>query len=212
MILRELFFSADMKKGKMKIGLFGGSFDPIHNGHLQIADWTKNQLALNKIIFIPAANPPHKLHSIIASVEQRFKMTQLAILNHSNFEISDVEILRKGVSYTIDTVLFFRERYNLQRDDLFLLIGGDSLIDLALWRSPEKIIENCRVVVFQRPGADLAAVPCHFTNTVQILETPLIDISSTAIRKKIASGDSIAGLMPDSVVEFIQMYNLYKKQ
>lgn len=195
----------------MKIGLFGGSFDPVHNGHLKIAEWTKNKLSLDKIIFIPAANPPHKLGAVIASAEHRLKMTQLAIEDHPDFEISDVEILRKGISYTIDTVYYFLGKYGLSPNQLFLLIGGDSLVDLPSWRYPDKIIERCTVVVFQRQGADLSAVPDSIANHVKILETPLIDISSTSIRKRIAAEESISDFTPHSVAKYIDKKGLYRE-
>lgn len=195
----------------MKIGLFGGSFDPVHNGHLKIAEWTKNKLSLDKIIFIPAANPPHKLGAVIASAEHRLKMTQLAIEDHPDFEISDVEILRKGISYTIDTVYYFLGKYGLSPNQLFLLIGGDSLVDLPSWRYPDKIIKRCTVVVFQRQGADLSAVPDSIANHVKILETPLIDISSTSIRKRIAAEESISDFTPHSVAKYIDKKGLYRE-
>lgn len=196
----------------MKIGLFGGSFDPVHNGHLKIAEWTKNKLSLDKIIFIPAANPPHKLGAVIASAEHRLKMTQLAIENHPDFEISDVEILRKGISYTIDTINYYRDKFGLGPNQLFLLIGGDSLIDLPFWRCPDEIIERCTVVVFQRPGADLSAVPGFIANHVKILETPLIDISSTSIRERIAAEKTISDMIPHDVVTYIDNKGLYRER
>ena len=199
-----------MKNGIVKIGLFGGSFDPIHYGHLQIAEWTKNKLALDKIIFIPAAIPPHKLRSVIASAEHRFNMTQLAIQDHPDFKISDVEINRKGISYTIDTIYYFREKHHLQKNEIFLLIGGDSLIDLPTWRFPDRIVENCTVVVYQRHGADLDVIPEKYVKKVRILETPLIDISSTSIREKIAAGTSISTQTSPSVAQYIEKHNLYR--
>ncbi|MFZ5518307.1 MAG: nicotinate-nucleotide adenylyltransferase [Candidatus Zhuqueibacterota bacterium] len=192
-----------------KIGLFGGSFDPIHYGHLQIADWTRQHLALEKIIFIPAAIPPHKLHSIIASAEHRYTMIQLAIAQYPHFEISDVELNRTGISYTIDTVNYYRDMYSLQREELFLLIGGDSLMDLPSWRFPDKILSNCTVVVYQRRGTNPASLPDDIARQVRILDTPIIDISSTMIREKIAAGESITNLTSPHVAEYISVHHLY---
>jgi len=198
-----------MNDGLTKIGLFGGSFDPIHYGHLQIADWTQKKLSLEKIIFIPAAIPPHKLHSIIASAEHRYTMIQLAIAQYPHFEISDVELDRAGISYTVDTVNYFRNHYSLRRDALFLLIGSDSLMDLPNWRNPEEIIRNCTIVVYQRRGIDPALLPANIAQQVQILDTPFIDVSSTKIREKIATGESITSLTSPHVAEYISVHHLY---
>jgi len=199
-----------MKNDVAKIGLFGGTFDPIHNGHLQLADWTKRKLSLNRIIFIPTAIPPHKQHSISANPDHRFQMVKLAIENWHNFDICDVEFKKTGISYTIDTIYYFQKLYNLNRDNLFLIVGADSLVDLPNWKDPDKILDNCRMVVLQRSEIDLHKVPHETKQQTIILSSPLIDISATKIRNRIKTCKSITNLVPVRVEQYIYEHHLYR--
>lgn len=195
---------------KIKIGLFGGSFDPIHNGHLELAKWVKNKLSLNRIIFIPAAVPPHKQNLKLTDSKHRYRMAQIAIENYPDFEISDVEIKRKGISYTIDTILFFQKKLSLDFRNLYLIIGADSLLDFPNWKDPAKILNNCQVVVLQRPGANLNKAKPELKRQAILLESPLIDISATEIRQRIKVGNSMAQLVPPAVEQYIYEHNLYR--
>ncbi len=197
-------------EGNIKIGLFGGSFDPIHNGHLQLADWTRKRLSLNRIIFIPASIPPHKQNSTLTSAKYRYQTVQIAIDSMPHFEVSDIELKRKGVSYTIDTILYFQKKYVITKHDLYLIIGADSLIDFPGWKDPDKILDNCRVVCLRRPQINLDNAPLNLKKQAIILESPLIDISATEIRKKVRSGLSISHLVPPAVEQYIIDNNLYR--
>ena len=157
------------KKLNRKIGLFGGSFDPIHNGHLQIATAALDRLLLNEIIFIPAAIPPHKQHITLTEANQRFSMVQLAVENCPGFKVSDLEIRRSGVSYTIDTLTYFLNNYKLTSAQLHFIIGADSLVYFHKWLKPDKILQSCQVVVYDRAGVDLDAVNKNLKNQVFFL-------------------------------------------
>ena len=200
-----------MVEAKRKIGLFGGSFDPIHNGHLQIAARAQEQLFIDRIIFIPAAIPPHKQHLTLTDENHRLRMTQLAIEKYSDFEVSAVEIERSGISYTIDTLLYFRMKYNLSKEQLQFIIGADSLVNFHKWREPEKILENCQLVVYDRKGANLNSVSDELRKKVHFLNAPLINLSSTAVRNKIKTGDDLIKLLPEKVVEYIFKNGLYTR-
>jgi nicotinate-nucleotide adenylyltransferase len=195
---------------KINIGLFGGSFDPIHNGHLQLANWVRNKLSLNRIIFIPAAVPPHKQNLKLTDSEHRYRMVKIAIEKYRDFEVSNIEIERQGISYTIDTIIYFQKKLSLNYDNLFLIIGADSLLDLPNWKDPEKILKNCQVVVLQRPEVDLNKAKPEYKREVIILQSPLINISATDIRRRAKEGESIAQFVPPAVEQYIYGHKLYK--
>lgn len=201
--------SRNMVEPENKICLFGGSFDPIHNGHLQLAAWTQQRLSLSKIIFIPAAVPPHKLHITLTDPKHRLQMVNLAVEDYAFFEVSDVEIKRKGISYTIDTLNYFINFNNLSKDELFLLIGADSLIDFLSWKNHEKIINNCQLVVYHRTGIDLTTVASEIKERIILLDAPLINITATNIRQKIKNSEGLKGLLPPQVIDYIYKYGLY---
>jgi len=195
---------------EINIGLFGGSFDPIHNGHLLLARWTKNELALDRVIFIPAAIPPHKQHVLLTDANHRFRMVQIAVEPYPDFEASDIELRRAGVSYTIDTVLYFKKKLKLHRRNLYLIIGADSLVDFGNWKSPEKIVANCQLAVLQRPDVDIDRAEPIFRQSAILLQSPLIDISATEIRRRVKMGLPIAELVPPAVERYIHELGLYR--
>lgn len=195
---------------KIRIGLFGGSFDPIHNGHLQLANWTKNKLSLNRIIFIPAAIPPHKQNLKLTDSDHRYRMVQIAIENYPDFDISDVELERNGISYTIDTILYFKNKFEISKSNLFLIIGADSLLDFPNWKDPDKIVKNSQLIVLQRPEIYLDKSEPKFRRQAIILQSPLINISATDIRRRIKRGESISQFVPPAVERYIYEHNLYK--
>ena len=198
-----------MKQTQLKIGLFGGSFDPIHVGHLQMANWTKEKLSLNRVFFIPAAIPPHKQNVKLTESVHRRKMIQLALESQSNLELSTIEIERNGISYSIDTVCYFKNLFHLCRENLFWLIGSDNLLDFQNWYQPEKIIDNCMVAVYKRPGLKLDKVDSGILKKVLLLDSPLINISATRIRQKIKLGESVESLIPAETMAYIIKHKLY---
>ncbi len=137
-------------------------------------------------------------------------MVQIAIKNYQDFKISDVEIKRKGISYTIDTIYYFQKKMSLSNDDLFLIIGADSLLDFPNWRYPEKIIENCKLVVLQRSDVDINIAKPNYKKQAIILQSPLINISATDIRCRIKEGESISQFVPPAVEQYIYEYKLYQ--
>ena len=193
----------------MKIAILGGSFDPIHFGHLQLAQWAYEELELSKVLFIPAATPPHKRSVHLSDAFHRLAMVKIALEQYPQFAVSDIEINRQGISYTIDTIQEIKLQFQLNSNDLHLIIGADNLVTFYSWRSPEQILKECRVVAFRRPGFDLNEVDPDLLAQVEILNTPLLPVSSTEIRKKIRGGESVANLVPEEVLTYIWQHHLY---
>ena len=189
----------------MRIGIFGGSFDPIHVAHLILAEQCREQGQLDRLLFIPAPRPPHKHNSTIASFDDRVAMLSLAIENQPQFAVDICEQDREGLSYTVDTLRYLRQRE--PGSEWHLILGGDSVRDLELWREPHKIATQCKLLIVQRPGVQASLPPAYFQ--YQIVDSPLIDISSTAIRTKLAAGQSIRYLVPAAVEDYIRSKQIY---
>ena len=204
------------KKG---ILLFGGTFDPIHNGHLVIARSAAEKLRAQRVVLVPSANPPHKNHSSLTPARHRLVMTELAVRGQELFEVSDCELKRPGPSFTIDTVRYFRERYG-PNIPLYWLIGGDTIKELVLWYEVEQLVDECTIVTAGRPGCDIEVDFTVFRDKLSdeqiarlkqfILDTPLVDISATDIRHRIRSSLTISDLTPPAVRDYIIENNLYK--
>ncbi len=194
----------------MSICLFGGTFDPPHNGHIRIAESVREQLRIDTVLFIPAFIPPHKQRRSLSSTADRLAMLKLAIVGKAGFEISEMETQRKGVSYSIDTIRAIKQARNLKREELYFLIGADSLLELHTWNQPEKILAEAHVIVARRPGFNLSAVKQEFLEKVFFINSPLIDISSSIIRANVFRGDNISELVPPAVEEYIITQRLYQ--
>ena len=191
----------------MKLGVFGGTFNPPHVGHLIVAEWVRSTLELERILFVPAFIPPHKTDVEIVSAEHRIVMLQLSIADNAHFAISDFEIKRKGISFTVDTLRHLKETHD---GELFLLIGMDNLLELATWKSPEEIFQLATVVVMTRPGFSLVDVPTELRDRVTICNVPEIGISSRELRRQVQEKKSIRYMVSASVEEYIRQHNLYK--
>jgi len=189
----------------MRIGILGGTFNPVHSGHIAIAEEALKQLELERIIFIPAYIPPHKGTSELADAEDRFKMLELALAGKDSFEISRFEIERHQASYSIETIEFIRGSYPEDTELLFLL-GEDALTGLDTWKDIDRLLKLCGFVAFNRPGFENDKNRPHILR----IEIAPIEISSTMIREKIKTGESITGLLPEVVEEYIVTNNLYK--
>jgi len=186
--------------------LYGGSFNPVHTAHLILAEIAREILNIHQITFVPAPTPPHKNH--LLSWDVRNEMLSLAIKDNPSFNISDVEKERGGISYTIDTVRFFL--HNGSYDRVYLLIGADSLLELPTWRSWKELLDLATVVVMGRTGRNLDHVDKAVLENVNIIDTPMIDISATDIRKRVKEGNSIRYMVPEAVREYIEKHNLYR--
>jgi len=198
----------------MRLGIFGGTFDPPHNGHLQIAREALRILELDKVIFMVAGSPQLKHNPVKTTAEQRLAMTKLAINGEKLFEVSSIEIDRKGATYTVQTLAEI-EKAGTGQNELFFIIGMDNLAGFKYWHKPDEIIKKCLLVVAPRPdktSVDLEELEKDVPGSVQrliILEEPFVDISSSAIRRKAAQGEDISCLVPETVAEYIKSHKLY---
>jgi nicotinate-nucleotide adenylyltransferase len=212
----------------MRIGLLGGSFNPIHNAHLRIAVESQAACRLDRIVFIPAADPPHKPVAGDVSFESRAKMVSMAIAGRPDFEMSAVEAERGGKSYSIDTIRTFRERF--PGDDLFFIIGSDSLLEIGMWHRYAEIFSSCNLIVVERPGCRilnrLEALPdavrelftldgetgrlTHKSGSriAFITGTPL-ELSSTEIRRLAAAGADLTPYVPPDIAAYISQQRIY---
>ena len=197
----------------IRLGILGGTFDPPHIAHLVIADQARSQLSLSCVSLVPAGQPPHKLDRPITPIEHRLAMTQLAIAGDPGLALSRVDVDRPGPHYTADTLALLRATH--PDDELYLLIGSDSLRDLTAWREPARIVAQARLAVMRRPDADLdisrleSALP-GISGRVEWLDAPWLDISSSDIQRRVRAGLSIRHLVPAAVERYIVEHQLYK--
>ena len=191
----------------LRIGVWGGSFDPVHIGHLILAQEAAEACALDRLIWMPSGSPPHK-PGPFASGMDRVDMIAAAIQDHPDFEVSTAEIEREGASYTCQTL---EELQSQEVDDLqlVLLIGADNALDFDQWHRPDRVLELAEVVVFDRPGATSQLLTEAVRGRMRLLGTPLIDVSSTAIRDRILAGKSIRYWVPEPVRSLIEARGLY---
>ena len=201
-----------------RIGLYGGSFNPIHNGHLIVARHLAEALKLDRVILLPTATPPHKQPDETADARHLGEMIRLAVEGDPLFEYSDYDLTRPGPTFTIDTVEHFRGRIG-PAGELYWLIGADSLAELITWKSVDELVTRCNVATARRPGAGVSdwasltakiGAPAVDAIREHMVETPLIDISSTDIRNRIRSRLSIRYLLPDAVRAYIEGNGLYR--
>ncbi len=192
----------------MKTGILGGTFDPPHMGHLIIAEHVCEALGLDRIMFVPASVPPHKQQRHdIAPAEHRLNMLLLAVEGNARFEVSDMEVRRGGISFTVDTLRDMKLRYPTHRH--FLLVGMDNLNEFGTWKEPEMILRMAQVVVMTRPGSVPGAGGSQYIEKMTICEVPEIGIASREIRQRVAEGKSIRYLVPDAVLKYIAEQKLY---
>ncbi len=199
----------------MKIGVLGGTFDPVHLGHLIIAEEVREQLKLDKMLFVPSGRPWLKEERFITPAEHRISMLRLALNSDPCFEISLVDVEREGPSYTVDTLTDLRCQFG-DSASFFLVMGWDSLRDMHLWKEPARIIQMCQLVAVGRPGCTKpvlsrleVALP-GISQRVIMLPKPLIGISSTDIRRRVGQGLSIKYLVPEAVETYIKDNGLYQ--
>jgi nicotinate-nucleotide adenylyltransferase len=196
----------------MRLGIFGGSFDPIHLGHLILAELCREACRLDRVWLVVAGEPPHKPRKRTA-VEHRLEMTRLAVAGHSAFEVSELEAHRPGPHYSVDTLQTVRDQR--PQDELFFLIGADSLADLPTWREPQRVLQLATLVVANRPGTEPSTLPSSFTPppdapAIQTVTIPPIGISSSELRRRVAEGASIRYQVPRAVEVYIEAQGLYR--
>lgn len=194
----------------MRVGIFGGTFDPIHVGHLIVAETVRSDFPLDRVVFLPAALPPHKEAQDVTPAELRLRMCRAAIDGCTGFDVSDLEIRSGGVSYTIDIVYRMSASEEWKKHELYLLLGMDSLVDLGTWKDPEALLRRIPVLVAGRPGSDASDADPSFLRSVTFVEAPMIDISSSEIRRRVREGRSIRHRVPDGVEALIREQGLYR--
>ena len=192
----------------MTIGLFGGSFNPPHVAHLAVAEACAEAAGLDTVWWMPTPTPPHKrADPALAAPEHRLAMARLAAEGNVRFAVSDVEFRRPGPHFTVDTLRALRDEH--PGNTFALVVGGDSLAAFATWREPEAILELARLVVYRRPGADLAGVPDTVLARTTVVDGPALELSGTELRARIAGGQSVRYLVPDAVLAYVGAHGLY---
>ncbi|WP_313340710.1 nicotinate-nucleotide adenylyltransferase [Sedimentibacter sp.] len=197
-----------------KVGIMGGSFNPIHQGHLVVANEVLNIYNFDKIIFVPTGIPPHK-NGLKTSPWDRYIMTQIATVSNDKFTVSDIEVKRTGKSYTLDTLIQFKEMY--PDTEFYFITGTDAVIDILNWHEPEKLLKLCKFIAVSRPGTGkdiiemkIKEIKDTLNGHIELMQVPMLQISSTDIRERIKNGVSAKYLLPEPVEQYIIKNNLYR--
>lgn len=194
-----------MASKEERIGVFGGTFDPPHVAHLALAEWAREQLKLDQVLFVPAARPPHKRGKTVSEAAARVTMTRLAVRGNAAFRVSTIEIRRDGPSFTIDTLAALRLAHPGAK--LYLLLGEDSLTEFETWRDPDGIRKLATLVVARRPG--VRSTGRTQGRGVRWLKAPPLDVSSSALRRRARRGGSLRYLVPEAVNSWIHRTGFY---
>ena len=202
-----------------KIGIMGGTFNPVHHGHLVTAQEALDQFDLDEVIFIPTGDPPHKIEDLLAHAEDRYLMTVIATSSNSSFFVSRVEIDRKGKSYTIDTVKELRKIFGSD-SELYFITGADAILEILTWKNTREIVTLAKFIAATRPGYDLSKIKGLKTTLfdseekadrrIFVMEIPALAISSTNIRQRIKNRRPVNYLVPEGVNNYILKHGLYK--
>ncbi len=198
----------------MRMGVMGGTFDPIHHGHLVAAEEARAQLDLEQVIFVPAGMPPHKLDHPISSAEHRLRMVEMAIADNPHFTVSRVDIDRFGPCYTVDTIALLHDEWG-PNAEIHFIMGTDSLADILTWHQPERLIRLCRLAVVRRPDyevdlAELDRLLPGVAARVYLLDMPLLEISSTDLQRRVRAEQPIKYQVPPAVEAYIYEHRLYR--
>jgi nicotinate-nucleotide adenylyltransferase len=198
-----------------KIVIMGGTFDPIHMGHLIAAERVREELGVDFLYFVPSSIPPHKHNPEMASAEDRYEMTRIAVSSNPFFKLSDIELKRLGQSYTIDTICEFKKEFG-QASKIYFIIGTDNVGQVANWKEANKLKEVSEFIVVTRPGELEESIKSDLEKArlqgyeMTVLQVPLIELSSTEIRDRVKRGLSIKYLVPEEVREYIDCMGLYR--
>ena len=196
----------------MRLGVLGGTFDPIHNAHLFISMDAAASFGLEKVLIIPNAVPPHKPGQPVTEPHHRLQMVELAVHGNRLLEADPLEVKRGGISYTVETLRELRRRY--PDSEILFLTGADAVAEIGTWREPKTVVRLCRLVAVSRPGLGLAElrarVPAELFPFIELHQVPPMGISSTMIRERVQRGLPIRYLTPDAVVDYIEEHRLYR--
>ena len=197
-----------------RVGVLGGTFDPLHLGHLRAAEVARDELSLDRVLFVPAANPPHKVGVPVSDASLRIRMMEAALAPYGAFVLSTIEVERGGPSYTIDTMASLRALY--PSHELFFITGSDAFQEIRTWHRWKTLLESCAFVVHERPGSDVEAaldvVPESLRGRITVLRREMLDVSATEIRRLAGEGHSIRFLVPDPVADYVQEHRLYLRE
>ena len=201
----------------MKLGIFGGTFDPVHNGHLTVAEHARTMMELDRVLFVPAGQPWFKAGRIVSDAEHRLEMTRIATADNPHFAVSDMEVLRAGPTYTIDTLEALREEMG-DGVEFYVILGADALNELHRWRRPAAVLGMATVVGVTRAGVDavdraaLESIRDGASDEVIIVDGPLVDISAADVRRRMKEGLSVRGLIPPGVEDYAKRHGLYGRK
>ncbi len=195
-----------------RVGILGGTFDPPHIGHLVLAEYALDALDLSCVLFVPAADPPHK-YPVRVGIEHRLPMLECAIAGNDKFAVSRVDVDRPGPHYSVDTIRILQKQQ--PETDFYFVMGGDSLHNLPGWYHPQELIALCKLVVMGRPGAEVApelkaSLLPGLSERVVVIESPMLGFSSTEVADRLEAGKSVRYLVPDAVLAYIQENGLYQ--
>ena len=190
-----------------RLGVFGGTFDPVHLGHLRAAEVAREALALDRILFMPAGKPPHR-PAAVASALDRYAMLALANAAHPDFVLSDLELRREGPAYTVDTLEALQAMS--PGSELFLIIGSDAFSEISTWREPERVLQLCTAAVVDRPGASAPFPELPAGARVVRVARPTLPFSSSEVRRLIKAGQSVRYVVPEAVADYIEKRGLYR--
>jgi nicotinate-nucleotide adenylyltransferase len=196
-------------KTPRRIGIFGGTFDPPHIGHLVLAEWARDRLRLDRVWFVPVGQPPHKRRRDLTNADARVAMTRLAVRGQGSFAVNLHEVQTPGPSFTVETL---RALPRARGDRIYLIVGADSLDDFHNWNEPEAILRMATLAVAGRPGSSVRGgrADRRWPRRVVWLENPEIDVSSSLIRRRVSAGESVRYLVRDSVARYIARHRLYR--
>lgn len=197
---------------QLRLGIMGGTFDPIHYGHLVAAEEALVQFSLDRVIFMPTGEPARKTHQQVTPAEHRYLMTVIATASNPDFAVSRLEVDRPGVTYTVDTMLELRAMYGPETD-LFFITGADAILDILTWKDSARLAGTCTLIAATRPGYDLSRLstqPGADAFAIEPMEVPALAISSTDIRTRIAARRPVRYLLPEAVATYIRKNRLYE--
>lgn len=197
-----------------RIGIMGGTFDPIHFGHLVTAEKVQEAFALDEVVFVPSGNPPHKKNRLVTEAAHRLAMVKLAVENHPGFSVSAIEIEREGYSYALDTVDAFHRIYG-KDTALFFITGVDAILEIATWHKADELMAKCEFIAAARPGYHFDedhVLPIAYRERIHVFLETALAISSSRIRRLIKDGGDVAEMLPDNVNGYIKSHGLYQKE